>query len=132
CIAQAASALASNAMVAATCPRADLGVIDGGAMCQEAPLPGELDPAKLRCGGSSDDLAVALGSLTPADAWLTRETMQIPDGKLGADWILDLPGGGSVSPVRVASAVDVGSCGGTSSSSSSSSSSSTSSSTGSS
>jgi hypothetical protein len=110
CVVQAAVALGSNALVSASCARADLGVVDGGAKCVEDPAPGEIDPAKLRCGGASDDLAVALSGLVPAGAWLNRQALQIPAGKVGESFALSFFNGASVSPVRASSGIDVGDC----------------------
>ncbi len=119
CIAQAAVVLGQPSKVAASCPRADLGVIDGVPTCKEAPTGGEIDPAKLRCGGSSDDLAVALSSLSPAEAWLTRQTLEIPSGQAGADWSLAFVNGPAMKPILTAKGVDLSGCSGSSSSSSS-------------
>jgi hypothetical protein len=110
CILKAAVALASGEPVSASCARADLGIVDGGAPCVESPVPGEVDPARLRCDGVSDDLAVALSGLAPADAWLNRQTLQIPAGKAGASFSLSFISGNAVSPVRVAGIIDVGDC----------------------
>jgi hypothetical protein len=110
CVVQAAVALASSAPVSASCARADLGVIDGGATCVEAPAPDEVDPARLRCGGASDDLAVALSGLAPGRVWLNRQTLQIPVGKAGESFALSFFNGDAVSPVRAAGSLDVGEC----------------------
>lgn len=111
CIAGAAVALTSSSPVAASCPRADLGVIDPAAPCVETVQGGGVDPAKLRCGGVADDLAVALSGLYPTDAWLTRRSSQIPAGKPGVDWPLVFNGGAPVSPVRTAKSLDLAGCG---------------------
>ena len=110
CIAAAAAALASSSPVAASCPRADLGVIDPGVSCVESAPPGNVDPAKLRCGGSADDLAVALSGLTPSQVWVTRQSLEIPVGQAGIDWPLLFSGGAAVSPVRVAKNLDHTGC----------------------
>ena len=116
CISAAAAALASSSPVAASCPRADLGVVDPGVSCVESVPPGGVDPTKLRCGGSADDLAVALSGLTPTKVWLTRQSQQIPAGNAGVDWSLVFNGGALVSPVRSAKGLDLGGCSGSSSS----------------
>ncbi|MEO7327436.1 MAG: DUF2330 domain-containing protein [Minicystis sp.] len=120
CSIQAALALASNSAVASVCPRAYLGVIDGGAPCKESPSPVGVDPAELRCGGIADDLAVALSDLTPSQTWLNRQTMHIPAGNAGANWYLSFVPGEALSPVRIAASLDLSGCQGGSSSSSSS------------
>ena len=110
CIAGAAVALTSSSLVAASCPRADLGVVDPASPCVESVPVGGLDPAKLRCGGVADDLAVALSGLYPTDTWVTRQSSQIPAGKDGADWPLVFNGGATVSPLRTAKSLDLAGC----------------------
>jgi hypothetical protein len=112
CIASAAVALTSSSPVAASCARADLGVVDSAPPCVESVPVGGVDPAKLRCGGVADDLAVALSGLYPTDTWVTRQSLQIPAGKDGADWPLVFNGGDPVSPVRTAKNLDLAGCGG--------------------
>jgi len=120
CISAAAVALTSSSPVAASCPRADLGVVDPAVPCVESVPPGGVDPAKLRCGGSADDLAVALSGLNPTSTWVTRQSTQIPAAKAGVDWSLVFKTGASVSPIRVAKSLDLAGCGGGSATSSSS------------
>jgi hypothetical protein len=119
CVLKAASTLSSSSPVGSVCPRAHLGVIGASEACVEPSTPGALDPSTLRCGGLADDLAVALSEMVPSETWLTRQTLQIPAGKAGADWFLTFTGGEAVSPVRVAGSVDLAGCEGGSSSSSS-------------
>ncbi|HSN96978.1 MAG TPA: DUF2330 domain-containing protein, partial [Candidatus Nanopelagicales bacterium] len=78
CAVAAAAALSSGAAVSGSCPRADQGVVDGADTCVEAPLVGETDPARLRCGEGADDLAVGLSGLIPSGAVLTRYTLRVP------------------------------------------------------
>ncbi|MEP7123662.1 MAG: DUF2330 domain-containing protein [Byssovorax sp.] len=111
CITSAAVALTSSSPVAASCPRADLGVVDPAVSCVETVPVGGVDPAKLRCGGVADDLAVALSGLYPAEAWITRQSSQIPAGNAGVDWPLAFNGGASVSPIRTAKSLDLAGCG---------------------
>jgi Uncharacterized protein conserved in bacteria (DUF2330) len=118
CVAQAASALASGAPVAQSCPRADLGVIDGTDDCVEATTGGETDPATLRCGDGADDLAVALSGQSPAEAWLTRHSLLIAAGSSGALLGVTFPGGTSVSPLFEAGVMDLSDCDGPTTSSS--------------
>jgi hypothetical protein len=80
-----------------------------------------VDPAKLRCGGSADDLAVALSGLDPTSTWVTRQSLQIPATKAGADWALAFTAGPAISPTRVAKGLDLAGCGGNSSTTSTSS-----------
>jgi hypothetical protein len=112
CIASAAVALTSSSPVAASCARADLGIVDPAPACVESVPVGGVDPAKLRCGGVADDLAVALSGLYPTDTWVTRQSSQIPAGKAGADWPLVFNGGDPVSPVRTAKSLDIAGCSG--------------------
>lgn len=109
CIAQAAAALASATPVAASCPRADLGVVDGADTCSEMP-GGYTDPAALRCGDGADDVAVALSGLVPAETWLTRQSMLIERGTGGLTWALKFAPGAALSPVVTATSVDLGAC----------------------
>jgi hypothetical protein len=112
CIPVAAVALTSSSPVAASCPRADLGVVDPASPCVESTPPGGVDPSKLRCGASADDLAVALSGLYPTQVWVTRQSLQIPAGKAGGDWPLVFNGGAPVSPVRNAKSLDFAGCSG--------------------
>ncbi len=107
CIAAASPALESASTVAAVCPHAEYGVIDGTATCTESPAPGQIDPSTLRCGPGADDLALALSGLPPASTWLTRQTLIIPSGATGVDSLVGLVDGAAVSPVIEAFSVDV-------------------------
>ncbi len=111
CIALAAAALEASSVVAESCPRADLGVVDGTDTCKEAPVAGQTDPANLRCGGRSDDLAVALSGLSPSSTWLTRRSMLVPKGGSGLGFAVSFAAGGPVVPVLAASSIDLASCG---------------------
>lgn len=130
CLALAEPALESSKVVAATCPQAGLGTVPPASTCTESPTASELDPSKLRCGPGADDLAVALSGVTPANAWITRQTLMIPSGGAGLDWPVGFASGATTSPVLTASSVGYDQCdadggapdGGSSSSSSSSSS----------
>jgi hypothetical protein len=110
CIAFADNALVSSLPVAASCPRALLGVVPPAATCTESPGAGQTDPAKLRCGAGADDLAVALSGFKPTDAWVTRQSLVIAASGQGTDWFVDFTGGPSVSRVIVAGSVDAGGC----------------------
>lgn len=105
--------------VSEACPRADLGFVEVGASCVENVATGEVDPAKLRCGGVSDDLSMMLSGLAGKEAWLTRSTLLIPAGKLGADLLVTFPTGLRVDPIYEATSTDLSGCGGGSSSSTS-------------
>ena len=109
CIVKAAAALASVTPVGASCPRADLGVVDGSDTCVEM-AGGYTDPEALRCGPGTDDLAVALSGLVPADVWLTRRSMRITAGAAGADWTIQVASGKEVTPVIDATGVDLTEC----------------------
>jgi hypothetical protein len=121
CIAQAAAALGAGAPVAPSCPRADLGVIDGVDDCVETTTAGETDPEKLRCGDGADDLAVGLSGQSPAVTWLTRHSLLIAAGSSGALLGVTFPGGAPVSPTLDSGTVDLTDCNGTSTTTSSSS-----------
>lgn len=111
CVAQAAVALASITPVGKSCPRADLGVVDGSDTCVEE-AAGYTDPAALRCGDGADDLAVALSGLIPADVWLTRQSMLIKAGAAGASFQVKLDKGPAASPVLASAGVDLSECDG--------------------
>jgi hypothetical protein len=122
CILKAATALASVTPVGLSCPRADLGVVDGSDTCVEN-AGGYTDPEALRCGAGTDDLAVALSGLVPSEAWLTRRSMRIAAGAKGDDLGIQVASGIEVTPVVDAAVLDLTGCsdpnGGSSSSSSS-------------
>lgn len=111
CIVKAAAALASVTPVGASCPRADLGVVDGSDTCVEKP-GGYTDPEALRCGAGTDDLAVGLSGLVPADVWLTRRSMRIEAGAAGENWPIQVAAGEAVTPVLDAVGVDLSECSG--------------------
>ncbi|AUX49150.1 hypothetical protein SOCE26_106950 [Sorangium cellulosum] len=110
CAAVAAAALASSLPVAASCPRAEHGVVDGSPDCAESPGQGETDPDLLRCGPIADDLAVALSGLAPSSVWLTRVSLWVAPGQAGTDWPLTFGAGRSVSPVVRAGRIDLLEC----------------------
>ncbi|WP_437689542.1 DUF2330 domain-containing protein [Sorangium sp. So ce176] len=112
CAAVAAAALASSLQVAASCPRAEHGVVDGAADCAESPRRDETDPELLRCGPIADDLAVGLSGLAPSSVWLTRVSMRLAAGQSGADWPLIFGDGASVSPVVRAGRIRLDECSG--------------------
>ncbi|WP_438026330.1 DUF2330 domain-containing protein [Sorangium sp. So ce233] len=112
CAAVAAAALASSLEVAASCPRAEHGVVDGAADCAESPRRDETDPDLLRCGPIADDLAVGLSGLAPSSVWLTRVSMRLAAGQSGADWPLIFGDGASVSPVVRAGRIGLDECSG--------------------
>jgi hypothetical protein len=111
CIAQAVAVLGQSAIVGTACPRSSLGVVGGAAACAtDLVEPGEVDPGLLRCGLMIDDLAVLLSDLEPEEAWLTRATMQIPGGTVGAPRSVSFPGGDRLDPALVASSIDLSEC----------------------
>ncbi|HMY16005.1 MAG TPA: DUF2330 domain-containing protein, partial [Polyangium sp.] len=122
CIISAAAVLEGAANVAQACPRANLGVVDGAPSCVEAPAGAEVDPAKLRCGGRADDLAVVLSDLQPANAWLTRVTMIVPKDSSGQTWPLTFTAvAPTVDPTETAAGISFAGCDAMSSSGSTSS-----------
>jgi hypothetical protein len=70
--------------VALACPAGALAQV-GEPSCEESPVDGQISPDTLRCGGISDDLAIALSGLAPANAWLTRAQTVLAQGTFGAD-----------------------------------------------
>ncbi|WP_044967527.1 MULTISPECIES: DUF2330 domain-containing protein [Sorangium] len=112
CAAVAAAALESSLKVAASCPRAAHGVVDGALDCAESPRRDETDPDLLRCGPAADDLAVGLSGLAPSSVWLTRVSLRLAAGQPGADWPLTFGEGSAISPVVRAGRVLVDECSG--------------------
>ncbi|MGK3997890.1 DUF2330 domain-containing protein [Sorangium sp. So ce1024] len=112
CAAVAAAALASSLKVAASCPRAEHGVVDGAADCTESPRRDETDPELLRCGPIADDLAVGLSGLAPSSVWLTRVSLRLAAGQSGADWPLVFGDGPAVAPIVRAGSLDLNECSG--------------------
>ncbi|WP_437983647.1 DUF2330 domain-containing protein [Sorangium sp. So ce117] len=110
CAAVAAAALESSLKVAASCPRAAHGVVDGALDCAESPRRDEVDPDLLRCGPAADDLAVGLSGLAPSSVWLTRVSLRLAAGQPGADWPLTFGEGSAISPVVRAGSVRVDEC----------------------
>jgi hypothetical protein len=107
----AASVLASSSPVATSCARNELGGVLPGDPCVEAPVAGEIDPTKLRCGPKADDVAVALSGAVPASVWLTRHTMLVAPSQTGVDRVLSWGDGPVVTPTLVAGSVDATGCG---------------------
>ncbi|WP_437530487.1 DUF2330 domain-containing protein [Sorangium sp. So ce726] len=112
CAAVAAAALESSLKVAASCPRAAHGVVDGALDCAESPRRDETDPDLLRCGPAADDLAVGLSGIAPSSVWLTRVSLRLAAGQPGADWPLTFGEGSAISPVVRAGSVRVDECSG--------------------
>jgi hypothetical protein len=110
CIGYAGAALTSSSVVAESCPRADLGVVEGSDTCVESPAAGQVNPSTLRCGGRSDDLAVALSGLVPSQTWLTRRTLLVPKGASGLTWPVSFGSAMPVEPVLVASSIEFDAC----------------------
>jgi hypothetical protein len=110
CLSAAEPALELTTPVATSCPQASVGVIDPATSCTEAPGPGQIDPAVLRCGPGADDLAVALSNLKPKDVWLTRQSLLIPSAGAGNDWMIGFVAGPTESSVIHAGSVDYGEC----------------------
>ncbi len=103
CLAGATQAAASSASQAFACPAGALARVSAGG-CEEAVAPGEVDPGLLRCGGTADDLAVALSGLPPGSAWLTRARTVVLGGSLGSDHSVQPTPGAPLGPVFSASA----------------------------
>jgi hypothetical protein len=88
CVAAAASWAASTSPVAVACPPAAVGRVgsaSGDVPCVETVGPGEIAPGAFRCGGTADDLALALSGLHPGGAWVSRARSVIEPGAFGRD-----------------------------------------------
>jgi hypothetical protein len=85
CSAGVAAVAASTATISAACASGRLAMVAPASGCQEAVGTGEIAPDVLRCGGTADDLALALSGLAPASAVLTRAQTVIPAGVFGQD-----------------------------------------------
>lgn len=84
CAGAASNIATSLSPVALACPAGALAKL-GAASCEEAPGPDEVAPDALRCGGISDDLAIALSGMSPAGAWVTRARSVLGPGAYGTD-----------------------------------------------
>jgi hypothetical protein len=100
----AATALATRTgAMAVACPAGSLLRV-GAPSCDESVGEGEVSPDALRCGGISDDLAMALSGVAPAAAWLTRARSVLAPATPGANAALgsagpDAPPDAPVGPV---------------------------------
>ncbi len=104
----AASAIATSlSPVGIACAAGGLARV-GSASCVEAPADGDVPPDDLRCGGISDDLAIALSGMAPAGAWLTRARSVLSPGSFGADTSLspDSNASSATGPVITCSGYD--------------------------
>ncbi len=112
CTAQSEVALTSPSPLGTSCPRADLGVVEGVDSCIETVLPGQIDPELLRCGSLADDLAVALSGQSPDAAWLSRHALRVETGTGG--WVKAVSNGAgpTADPIWTAVALDEAGCGG--------------------
>jgi len=71
CTAAATAWATSAALVAVACPTGSVARVGAGT-CVETTATGEIAPDAFRCGGISDDLALALSGLAPVSAWISR------------------------------------------------------------
>jgi hypothetical protein len=85
CSVSVGAVAASTATVSVACAPGRLAVAAPASPCQETVGTGEIAADVLRCGGVSDDLALALSGLAPASATLTRARSLIPAGVFGQD-----------------------------------------------
>ena len=117
CASAASSWATSQFPVAVACPPATVGRVGspgGEAPCTETVGAGELSPDAFRCGGTSDDLALALSGLAPASAWVSRARSVVAAGAFGADAAIAVAGataGDDTGPVYTCSAYG-GACAG--------------------
>jgi uncharacterized membrane protein YgcG len=84
CAQSADSWQSSAATLAPACPAGALARV-GQATCAETVGTGEIDPSVLRCGGTADDLALALSGLTPGSTWITRVRSALAPSSFGKD-----------------------------------------------
>jgi hypothetical protein len=111
CSATATSWATSPSPVALACPAGALARIGADATCQESIGTGQIAPDAFRCGGASDDLALALSGLAPASAWVSRARAVLPTVSAGNDTIIAPAGGASPSgPVITCSGYAAGIC----------------------
>jgi uncharacterized membrane protein YgcG len=95
----------SDSTVAPACPSGSLARAGDGSTCQEIVGGGELDPSALRCGGTVDDLAMALSGLAPGQTWLTRTRSALAPITMGQDAsVTAATAAGPYGPVVTASA----------------------------
>jgi len=88
CAATASSWATSQSPVALACPAGALATVGASAGCQETTLTGEIAPDAFRCGGASDDFALALSGLAPGSAWVSRARSVLPTLSAGSDTTL--------------------------------------------
>jgi hypothetical protein len=106
CAAHALAVATSASTVAPACAPGALAVVGLGAPCEEVVGAGQIAPDVLRCGGSADDLALALSGLAPGSAYLSRGRSIIPAGVFGQDVPLHPTAGAEHGPVVTAAGYD--------------------------
>jgi hypothetical protein len=84
CAQDAASWASASSSVAAACPAGALARV-GLSTCIESVAQGEIAPDPFRCGGISEDAAIALSGLSPGSTWITRMLTRIAPDSTGAD-----------------------------------------------
>ncbi len=82
CTEAAESVSASLVPVAPACPAGALARV-GPASCVETVGAGEIGPDAFRCGGTADDLALALSGLGPGSTWVSRARSLLAGGGFG-------------------------------------------------
>jgi hypothetical protein len=108
CTAAASAAIAGEQQVSAACPRGDLVALS--ACSPAAPGADQIDPAKLACGGTADDLALALSGSSPKGVWLTRRAFVVAASHAGEDRAVSFAAGWGRTPIVEAQGVDVSGC----------------------
>jgi hypothetical protein len=113
CNGAAAAVSTSASPVAVACAAGSLAK-GADATCDEVVESTDVSPDALRCGGVSDDLALALSGLTPSTAWVTRARSVVESPVPGDDAPIAASAAEASGPV-VTCAGYQSSCGGSSS-----------------
>jgi hypothetical protein len=100
CSSAATAASTADTPVAVACPAGAAARVDVTTACAEAVQAGEVDPSVFRCGGISDDLALALSGMAPEQAWIMRARTVLSADVPGDDAPTSPDtGGGTLGPV---------------------------------
>lgn len=110
CTIAAAASLASTSTVSTACAAGKLAIVGGVNPCIEDPGANETPADSLRCGGISDDLALALAGMSPSASFLTRHTLLIEAGTAGLTLPIVFTGEARLDPWLNAGSVDVSDC----------------------
>jgi hypothetical protein len=107
CTSAATAASAGASPVALACPAGATARVDVTTACTETVGAGEVDPSVFRCGGISDDLALALSGLAPNQVWITRSRTVLSADVAGDDATVGVDTGATaLGPVLAATGYD--------------------------